>query len=177
MKDELKKTRLSLMCLAERIEKGDYPRNRMNWGGADVGITSKAPKPTEGGFYPDPRYVVTPFSRELSWLFEEMRDIFSPFLDGCNKIEFYGRLANMANRYQKRLKGKKENKEDLLLAVLHEAFATLEEMDEGNFQFLMVAAGNTIFDDLIERTESEGYLGVDETQKFFKEMEKKHHDA
>ena len=177
MKGEFKKTRVSLLCLAERIEKGDYPHNRRDFGGADVVITSETSKPTEGGFYPDPRYVVTPFSHELSWLFEEMRDMFASFLDGCNKIEFYGRLANMANRYKKRLKGKKENEKDLLLAVLHETFAILEEMEEGNFQFLMVAVGNTIFDDIIERAESEGYLGVDETQKFFKEMEKKHHDA
>ena len=155
MKDEFEKTRLALLSIAERIQKGDYPHNRQNWGGADVVITSKAPKPTEGGFYPEPRYVVTQFSRELSWLFEEMRNTFAPFLDGCNKIEFYGRLANMANRYQQRLKGKEEREKDLLLAVLHDAFAMLEEMEEGNFQFLMVATGNTIFDDLIERPESE----------------------
>jgi len=177
MKDEFKKTRSSLLHLAKRIEKGDYPHNRKNWGGADVGIVSKTPKPTEGGFYPDPRYVVTSFSRELSWLFEKMKDTFKPFLDGTTKIEFYGRLANMANRYQQRLKGKEEICKHLLLAVLHEAFAMLEEMEEGNFQFLGVAFGNTIFDDLIERAESEGYLGIDETRKFFEEMERRYHNA
>jgi len=66
MKDEFKKTRSSLLHLAKRIEKGDYPHNRKNWGDAGVVITSKKPKPTEGGFYPDPRYVVTPFSRDTT---------------------------------------------------------------------------------------------------------------
>jgi len=180
MKEEFAEARSRLLSIARQIEKGAYPHDRRNWSGADVVITSKAPKPSGDGFYPEPRYVVTNFSQELSWLFEEMRGIFSEFLgviDGCTKIEFYGRLANMAMRYQQRLKGKPESERGLLLAVLHEAFAMLEEMEEGRFQFLIIAEGNTIFDDLINRAESRGYLGVDKTREFFEEMERRFHDA
>lgn len=177
MKHNFITARSKLLAIAERIKSGNYPHNRRYWGGADVVITAKAPKPSTGGFYPDPRYVVTRFSRELSWLFEEMGVTFFNFLDGCNKIEFYGRLANMAIRYQQRLKDETETEKDLLLAVLHEAFTMLEEMEDGRFQFLLVADGNTIFDDFIDRAELGGYLGIDETQKFFEDMERRYHDA
>jgi hypothetical protein len=84
------------------------------------------------------------------------------------KIEFFGRLANAALRYQSRCGGAEVRKE-LLLAVLHEAYAMLEELEEGTFQCLAVASGNEIADDFIEREEKRGFLGVDETKRFFAE--------
>ena len=51
----------------------------------------------------------------------------------------------------------------------HEAFAMLDELEEGTFQFLAVAFGNTIADDFIEREEKRGFIGVEETKKFFAE--------
>lgn len=177
MDQQILKARARLLALAETIRTRNYPHDSREWGGADVVITSRQPKPTKGGFYPEPRHVVTPFSREVSWLFEQMRDAFAPFLDSCPKIEFYGRLANMANRYLRRLKGSDEVEKDLLLAVLHEAFSILEEMEDGQFEFLPIAVGNTIADDLIERAEGEGYLGPEETERFFDDMERRYHDA
>jgi hypothetical protein len=53
------------------------------WQGADVIITSKSPISDEGGFYPAPRYVVTFHAHQLSWLFEQIRDVFI-------EIEDYG---------------------------------------------------------------------------------------
>ncbi len=88
--------------------------------------------------------------------------------DGTTKIEFFGRLANAALRYQDKCGGN-EKQRDLLFAVLHEAFAMLDEMEEGTFQYLAIAIGNTIADDLIERAESRGFIGVDETKEFFAE--------
>ncbi len=140
------------------------------WGGADVVITSRQPETPGGGFYPEPRYVVTPNAQQLSWLFNQLRDVFSDLYDGTTKIEFFGRLANAALRYQSKREGN-ESQRDLLYAVLHEAFAMLDEMEEGTFQYLSVAVGNTIADDFIERAESRGFIGVDETKKFFAERE------
>ena len=167
----------NLLDLISRIQKGEYPHKSRSWVGADVVITSKAPEPSNSQFYPEPRYVVTPFYRELSWLFTELRDIFAQLIDGATKIEFFGRLANMAIRYQKRLKRKPENEKDLLIAIIHEAFAILEEMAEGKFQYLGVAVGNTIFDDLVDRAEASGFLGLEETRNFFEEMERRYRDA
>lgn len=117
------------------------------WGGADVVITSASLQNQES-FYPKPRYVVTPNAKQLSWLFIQLRDIFSELYDSASKIEFFGRLANAALRYQHRCGGK-EIQYDLLVAVLNEAYDILDDMKEGVFSYLLIAPGNVIADDLV----------------------------
>lgn len=170
-------TRNSLVDISKLIKSGDYPHNISNWGGADVVITDEEPNLSQDGFYPDPRFVVTQFSHELSWLFNTLKVVFNPYIDGCSKIEFYGRLANMAERYQVRLHGEEEQEQDLLNAVLHEAFSMLDEMEEGGFRFLVVAEGNTIFDDIIDRADSGGYLGVEKTRQYLEDLERRCQDV
>lgn len=167
----------TLKNIAHKVTEASYPTDKREWGGADVVITSKQPVTECGGFYPNPRYVVTPFSRELSWLFYQLRDAFAALLDSVNKIEFYGRLANAAIHYQHCLEDKPENVQALLDAVLHEAFTILDEMAEGEFQYLLVASGNTIWNDLVEQADRRGYIGIEETRRFFEEMERRHYDA
>jgi hypothetical protein len=146
------------------------PRARRIWSGADVVIANKVTQRLdEGSFYPDPRYVVTPHAAELSWLFERLRDAFydEQRLDSCSKIEFFGRLANAALRCIR----KKESMEAEVLcrAVLHEAFAIYEEMEEGTFTPLAVASGGEIYDDYVDEAIRTGYLGSEETLKFLKQ--------
>lgn len=117
--------------------------------------------------------MVTQYSREVSWLFERLRDAFNPLLDGESKIEFYGRLANAARNYQRHVNGG-ENAKDILRAVLYEAVVMLEEMEEGTFEYLSLAIGNTVPADLVEDAEKSGYVGVEATREFFKRMEEKH---
>ena len=141
-------------------------------------ITSAPPRSAKASnFYPEPRYVVTPSPLELSWAFYSLRDIFSSVLDGASKIEFYGRLANTANRYLARVGADRCSADALVRAVIHEAFVILEEMEDGEFHYLDVAAGNTICDDLISESETSGYLGPDATRDFFKDMDAKLHDV
>lgn len=180
---EFSNTKQKLVELGKQIAQGAYPHDVIEWEGADVVIEhgehgpSEVPKQSSQRFYPEPRVVRTRFSHELSWLFTALRDIFHGYIDGCTKIEFYGRLANMATRYQTRLKGAEENEEDLLRAVLHEAFSILEEMEEGCFCYLPVVVGNTIFDDLFDQVDSEGYLSAEETQALLREIERRDRDA
>ncbi|MBM4288346.1 MAG: hypothetical protein FJ135_09420 [Deltaproteobacteria bacterium] len=85
---------------------------RGEWGGADVIICRK---PNEDQLRwsqeqflalplpmvpPRHRLVVTPYSLELSYLFENLRDIFVDLLDFSNKYDFYGGLAQAALDYQ-----------------------------------------------------------------------------
>ena len=134
----------------ELSRKQQLPHSCREWGGADVVITRKHPHKTEGGFYPEPRYVVTDYSFELSWLFEALRDAFyaEARLDSCSKIEFFGRLANAANRFLRR--SSLPTAHQLCAAVLHEAYAIYEEMEDGAFQCLPVAFGNDIVDDYVD---------------------------
>lgn len=141
--DELKR-------LESILEDPPLPRAITEWDGADVVITDKVTdKEKGGGFYPEPRYIITSHSLELSWLFEGLRDAFyaEERLDGSSKIEFFGRLANAANRCIRNSPTVSPN--FLLSAVLHEAFVVYDEMEKGTFKYLGVAVGNEIADDHI----------------------------
>lgn len=156
MQDQIAKTKKRLNDLADEILSLNYglARSIREWGGADVGITSRPPKPwDEESFYPKPRYVVTPNAKPLSKLFYDLRDAFREMLDSCSKIEFYGRLAMAALNYQGGLQGKPEDTTELLKAVFHEAQAMLVEMEQRNFQVLEVAPGGAIWADLVDREE------------------------
>jgi hypothetical protein len=144
----------ALDLLTETVEESKI-RSARNWGGADVIITNEPPAPRDpDSFYPDARYVVTDYSHELSWLFMQLRDIFAGFLDGQNKIEFYGRLANMANRHL--TKNDSPTSTSICLAVLHEAYAIAEEIQEVGFlDSLAIAFNGEILDDFVEMTDRE----------------------
>ena len=160
------KTVDELRRLEVEIAGGLLGQAEIEWGGADV-IISKELRVAGGGFYPEPRSVVTSHSLELSWLFESLRDAFyaESRLDGCSKIEFFGCLANAANRCLNRDPATGVNL--LCAAVLHEAFAILDEMDEGSFQCLGIAFGNEIADDYVDEAMRSGFLGTEETLAFF----------
>lgn len=163
------KTLEELKRLEKLLEESTLPQAKREWGGADVVITSKdPPNPSKAGFYPDPRYVITPYSLELSWLFERLRDAFyaEKRLDSCSKIEFFGRLANAANRCIQR--SPVLTAHILFAAVLHEAFAIYDEMEEGNFQCLVLAQGNEIADDYVDDALRTGYIGTEATLDFFR---------
>lgn len=152
--------------LADKIARNSARPARKDWGGAGVVISAQAPTPSTDSFYPDPRTVVTANSLYVSWLFGELKHAFRAIIDSCTKFEFFGRLANAAVRYQSLCDGV-EVRRDLLLAVLHEAFAMLDEMDKGEFAFLGVTVGNAIADDRIQRKAARGFDTVAETKKFF----------
>lgn len=65
---------------------------------------------------PKRRAVITEYSKEQSWLFEQLKDIFTEEIDFASKYDFYGLLAQSAIDY---LETNKDNLEmrDLLLAV------------------------------------------------------------
>jgi len=102
------------------------------WGGADVIICKDLDGQTkkwveEGriviGFQnaePKRRVVITEYPKELSWLFCQLKYIFSEKIDYISKYDFYGSLAQSAINY---LKENKENEDmkSLLLFVLDTA--------------------------------------------------------
>jgi hypothetical protein len=91
-------------------------------GGAGV-VISATPPPTlaEPDFYPDPQYVVIQHAKKLSWLFIKLRDAFSGVIDHYSRFQFYGRLADAADRYANAMPPESPTVEGLLVAVLDEA--------------------------------------------------------
>lgn len=178
MKLQSEITRQKLVQILNIIENNAYPHDEENWGGADVAILQRLPKPsTNEGFYPDPRQVVTLFSHELSWLFKSLWQVMRPYFDGCSKIEFFGRLANMAIRYKDSLRGAQEVEGDLLKAVTFESFRILDEIEKREFCCLPLAIGNTIYDDIEKNRIGRDYPGKDFIGLYFAEERQKFKDT
>ncbi len=157
--------REALNYLFQRLLLTPVPTDK-EWEGANVVITSRQVNRATSSFYSQPRYVVTEDAKELSWLLSQLGDIFLGLYDSTSKLEFFGRLANTALRYQTISKDD-ENQRDLLFAVLHEAFAILDDMEEGTFEYFLVPPGNEIVDDFIEQSQRRGFISIEETNKFF----------
>ncbi len=100
-----------------------------NWGGADVIIDKEMTDELKEWVGNQPfvislqkseprrRAVITKHAKELSWLFYELKEIFSERIDFSSKYDFYGFLDQSAIDYISE-KQPDQNLHDLLLAVL-----------------------------------------------------------
>ena len=120
----------ALSLLNDRINCEEYKGSNYLWGGADVVIGASPPPKSKGWWSNNDISIVTPYCKELSWLFIELRDIFyeTPLIDYLNKYEFFGRLADSASKYMESVDDGIGNREVLLLAVHNEAEIILKEM-------------------------------------------------
>ncbi len=75
---------------------------------------------------PQRRAVITQFSKELSWLFYQLRDVFSDSLDYISKYDFYRSLAQTAIDHLEENRDSTQSKL-LLKAVLNEARRLIKE--------------------------------------------------
>lgn len=158
----------ALEILSRKIASGEIGKAK-DWQGADVVISQNPLEVDPNSFYPSPRNVVTSFSSELSWLFENLRDTFIN-LEGYGfwKEELFGRFGNASNRFLARNVNSISQK--LLLAVIHEAHCILEEMENGEFQALPITVNNMIFDDVFREIEIEGSADAAEVDAFIKSL-------
>jgi hypothetical protein len=122
--------------LRNQIECGNiskFARGTRAWGGADVIISGTLTNRIEIFMQSQPkvisfqqvtpgrRAVITKWYKELSWLFKKLRNIFvsDAKLDYISKYDFYGRLADSANKYIS--DSGDENLNELLLKVIEAA--------------------------------------------------------
>ncbi len=153
--------------LAKFLTQENLPKSVRSWRGAGVVIQEIEPLRIESedrGFYPPPRLVVTKHCAERSRLFFNIRDAFKDRVNHVIKKDFYGRLANVANRYLNA--STKTSAHLLCAAVLHEAWAIYDEMERGEFCYSPIAFGGSIFDDSITTRDS-GFIDIETTIAFF----------
>lgn len=124
------KAEQDLALLIDKIRNKEYKDSDYIWVGADIAIDTKAPPRSTDWWPPQDDYVVTPYCKELSWLFIQLRDIFyeEPLIDSFSKYEFFSRLANAAINYMSSTSDGVGEKEELLMATHHEAEIILKEM-------------------------------------------------
>lgn len=161
---ELDGIRAGLRAVDQQVATGRWGRSRP-WGGAGVIIVDTTPEAKPGGFYPDPRAVVTPYTRTLSWLFEQLWTVFRPEMDHRSKFEFFGRLANAAIRYQDKA-GDGATERDLLGAVVHEAHEILTALEADDFEGPVITSGNAVFDDAVSDDHRPHYVTVEEADSW-----------
>jgi len=158
--------KVKLTRLRDQVLSGEYGI-ALDWGGADVVIgPSSRPMPADEGFYPDAQYVATKHHRELSWLFEQLRDLFTPYVDFMNKYEFYGRLADSANRFI--TKSGDDEQTEVLRAVLHEADSMLVEFS--TFGDLQPSISREIGTDPLEHLLDNDLDNPEESKRILREL-------
>ena len=135
MQEQIARTEKRLNELADEVLSQDYGicQSIQEWCGVDVVITSPPLRTRGECYFPEPRYIVTPYAKELSRLFYDIRDAFAELLDCSSKMQFYRRLAMAALDYQEDLGGIAEDTVGLLSAVIREAETMLAEMRERSF--------------------------------------------
>lgn len=119
--------------LEKKIQSGNFLKGEeisKNWGGADVIISKEMTEEIKNwcndkteiisfqNTIPKRRVVVTKYSKELIWLFNQLGDIFSEKIDYISKYDFFGSLAQEAIKF---LKKNPENiyPEQFLIKVLN----------------------------------------------------------
>jgi len=115
----------------ESVDISMEAKNVKEWGGADVIIRSRLDESIKEWLGDQPivisfqsteprrRAVITKYSRELSWLLYELRNLFSEKIDYILKYDFYGLLAQTAIDYLEI--SEPQDAKGLLLAVLNVA--------------------------------------------------------
>ncbi|EKD27881.1 MAG: hypothetical protein ACD_79C00511G0002 [uncultured bacterium] len=117
----------NLNILEQRINSEDYTMELdsiQEWGGADVIIGTKLTQGIKEWLgdqkiiisfqksHARKRAVITEFSKELSWLFYQLSEIFREKLNSISKFDFYASIADSALHYLD------ENKENIVLINL-----------------------------------------------------------
>ncbi len=138
MKDSLLK---QIEDLKQRIMTSDISVEASTvkeWGGADVIIKARLDKDTQNWLENQPliislqsteprrRAVITNYAKELSWLFYQLRDIFSERIDYVSKYDFYGLLAQSAIDHIA-TNNESQDAKHLLLSVLNTAKGFCED--------------------------------------------------
>ena len=155
--------------LAHLLANPVLPKASRHWSGVGVFIAS-APQPDHlrRSFYARDREVLTEHALEVSYFFEVLRDPFDEvaLIDHCSKIEFFGRLTAAAEACL--LEQPDATAHLVCAAVLREAYAVAKQMDEGEFDFLIVAEGNQIGNNLTLLGPRTGFSSIKETIEFFR---------
>lgn len=120
----------------EVLNENDLPKHK-DWGGADVVIITGQATEDQKKWLADqpvvisgqkvaPRrwLVVTKYHQELSWIFNNLRDLFGGHIDYITKYDFYGTLADKA------LTVHNPDSKEILLAVVDAASGFLEQMNK-----------------------------------------------
>jgi hypothetical protein len=155
--------------LAHLLGNPVLPRAGRYWSGADVVIASTPLLDhLRSSFYPRDREALTEHALEVSYFFEVLRDHFyeEALIGHCSKIEFLGRLASAADACL--LEQADATAHLVCAAVLREAYSMAKQIDEGKFDFLIVAEGNQITEDLTLPGQRTGYSSIRETIEFFR---------
>jgi len=112
-------TEQKLDALAATIARGAWGTSAP-WGGADT-VIALTPPVAERSHWSSDEIVVTPYARELSWLFEQVRDIAMDVEGyGFFKLGLFPRMGACANAH-----GSDGTIAELLLATLYEAYVFL----------------------------------------------------
>ena len=83
----------ALNQLRQKVEKGQFPNDHKEFGGAELIITSDASRNHEG----KTTMVYTEHAAAMSWLVYQLKDIYDGDLNWKNKYDFYPVIGKLVN--------------------------------------------------------------------------------
>ena len=111
------------------------------------------------------RLLITEYAKEISWLFTKIVDIFSEvdaLTPSAARMEFYGSLANIANKYIRSLKI--TDLKEICYCIIHEANALNDMINDNEFYYLTIASGGIILDDLDIEENDKNFISIEESK-------------
>lgn len=171
MHAEIARVEESIDAISQELDEGKLKRGQ-KWGGANLVIVETQDEIQESNGFKSYRYVVTTHAREVSYILTKLYNAFTEedLLDYLSKLEFCGRLGNIVNRFLR--KNPDASALELCKAMVHEAYAIAEEMDEGEFTILFSDLGVAVYNDIFDELEfsEEDLCGEEDTVKFYKDL-------
>lgn len=154
---QLEYSLMSLRSLAVRVASGGIERKPGGrYGFAGTLVTDQAEKPNPNRWGAPPRAFISPFPREMAWIFSEVVSA-TNMLPGYGlwKSELFGRMGNAGHAYIR--ENPNSSSSELGLAVVLEAFVFVEKTDSPDGNEVLLATTNAeIVDDDWDR----GLFGV-----------------
>lgn len=126
--------RRSLLELFQRIDADTLPQYLVDWGFDRFRVTAVATPGRAADQEPGRCVIVTPSAASLGYLFYSTKHIFLGWIDVAARVEMCRRMADRALGYQRTLGSAPEQRRELLLVVLHEAWLVMDELEAGRFK-------------------------------------------
>ena len=148
MSETVKDTRILLDALWVEIKRESFrtpkqPRRILGWTGPGAAFMTKLKLSAEPylGLGGEPLSVVTPHAHAPAWLLDRLDAAFAPLLGSRLMGEFFERIAEACIDYCAFVPAGLDTDGNLLRIILREARDLLDEMEEGEFPYVLTEGG------------------------------------
>ena len=141
MSNPLQDTRILLDAIEVGIRRGEYLRAKpsrriVGWEGPGAVFSTRL-RVSDQSVPCNQVTVITPHAHTAGWLLDRIRNAFGPLLGGEIEYDFFERLAEAVNEYSAVISLADDSEINILKLILREASDILEDMETGEFPYVL----------------------------------------